>query len=297
MNTELSYKAHKENWKNLILEKEERLYYKDKKDSIQYSVTTRPFNLLKPLLSKKKQWLTIGDYNGLEANFLIDNNQNVFASDIDDTFLKEAQKNNLIKEYGIVNSEKIPFQDDSFDYVLCKESFHHFPRAYLSLYEMLRCSKEAVIIIEPIDILGTSPLFFLLKNTLDLINPQLINKIWKNRFSFETVGNYVFKVAEREIEKLAMGVGLPAIAFKGVNLILDLKTEKNILSQSPMNSKFMNKINRRFKIKNFLSKFHIIPYNHKIAILFKSIPDIETKANLIKLGYSFIDLPKNPYLS
>ena len=107
MNTELSYKAHKENWKSLVLEKEERLYYKNKKDSIQYSVTTRPFSLLKPLLSKKNKWLTIGDYNGLEANFLLTDNQNVFASDIDDTFLKEAHKNNLIKEYGIVNSEKI----------------------------------------------------------------------------------------------------------------------------------------------------------------------------------------------
>ena len=296
MDIELSYKAHKDNWKNLISEKEERLYYKDKKDSITYNLTIRPLKLLEPFFSKKNKWLTIGDYNGLEANFLMVNNQSAIASDIDDTFLKEAYKSNLIKEYDTINSEKIHLQDNSVDYILCKEAFHHFPRAYLSLYEMLRCSKKAVIIIEPIDILCTSPLFFLLKNILDLINPQLINKIWKNRFSFETVGNYVFKIAEREIEKLAMGVGLPAIAFKGVNLILDLKIEKYILNQTPINNKYLNKINRKFKIRDLLSKLHIIPYNHKVVILFKSAPDIETRRNLKEIGYSILNLPKNPYL-
>ena len=94
-----------------------------------------------------------------------------------------------------------------------------------------------------------------------------------------------------------MGIGLPVIAFKGVNMILDLKIEKDILSQTPTNKKYMNKINRRFKTKDLLSKLHIIPYNHKTVILFKSTPDIETRRNLVKMGYSFIDLPKNPYLT
>jgi hypothetical protein len=44
-----------------------------------------------------------------------------------------------------------------------------FPRTYIGTYEMIRVAGKAAIIIEPIDI----------------INPYLINKVWKNRFSFE----------------------------------------------------------------------------------------------------------------
>ena len=66
------------------------------------------------------------------------------------------------------------------------------------------------------------PLLLFLKNVLDLFNPFLINKIWKNRFSWEKVGNYVFKISDREVEKIAMGLGLPCIAFKEMNVLFNI---------------------------------------------------------------------------
>jgi gentisate 1,2-dioxygenase len=87
----------------------------------------------------------------------------------------------------------------------------------MGVYEMLRVSKKAVILIEPQDPLTKMPLMLFLKNILDRFNPNLLQKYWKNRYSFEPVGNYVFKLSDRDMEKLAMGMNLPAIAFKGLN--------------------------------------------------------------------------------
>lgn len=74
---------------------------------------------------------------------------------------------------------------------------HHFPRPYAALYEMIRVAREAIVIIEPQDPISKMPLLLSLVNICGKINPNFINKIWKNRFSFEPVGNYVYKVSER----------------------------------------------------------------------------------------------------
>ena len=296
-NVELLYQAHSENLKSQIHEKDDRFSQIKNKDCIAYKNTKRTVDIIEPFTKESKKWLTIGDYIGLEANYLLGKNQDVIASDISEIFLKEAKNEGLIKEYSIVNVEKIHFQDNEFDYVFCKEAYHHFPRAFLGLYEMVRTCKKATIIIEPIDIISKMPALLLLKNILDRFNPYLINKLWRNRFSFEEVGNYVFKVSEREIEKIAMGMGAPCIAFKKINMLLDLKTDKETLYETPHNKKQWGKILRRFKFKNFLCKLHIIPYNHLGCVIFKEMPTEELKNDLKKLDYIIIDLPKNPYVT
>lgn len=293
---ELSYQAHINNLQNKIGEKDVRLEMIRNHDCIGYQVIKRILDLLQPMFNNSNEWLTIGDYNGLEANYLIENKQKAVASDITDVFLQEAKKEKLITEFSVINVENIDYPDNSFDYVLCKEAFHHFPKAYQGLYEMIRCSKKAAIMIEPIDIITQMPVLLFVKNILDRINPMLINKIWRNRFSFETVGNYVFKISEREIEKIAMGMGLKLIAFKGINLLLDLKLKKSVISESPKNERGWKKIKRRIIFKNFFSYLRIVPYNHLCCIIFKSEPTTETKNEMKKMGYKLINLPENPYL-
>jgi 2-polyprenyl-3-methyl-5-hydroxy-6-metoxy-1,4-benzoquinol methylase len=295
-NIELSYIAHSNNISNQIHEKDLRLFHINNKDCIGYQLILKTLNILQPFLDKKDKWLTIGDYNGLEANFLLTNSQEATASDITDVFLIEANKEELIKEFSQVNVENIHYQSESFDYVLCKEAFHHFPKAYMGLYEMIRVSKKATIIIEPIDIIAKMPLLLFLKNLLDRINPLLINKIWKNRFSFEIVGNYIFKISEREIEKLAMGIGLRYIAFKGINLLLNLKIDKSIIFETPMNKFHWRKIIKKIKLLNILSRLHIIPHNHLCCIVFKEEPEMETLKKMEKAGYTILQLPENPYI-
>jgi len=288
-----SHVAHEQHMKNIISEIDERFFTLRNKDCVEYALNIRTLEILKPLLKKRNTWLTIGDYYAFEAQYFKEHNQDVVASDLSDVFLKEAKAEGIIDEYRKENVEFINLEEDSFDYVSCREAFHHFPRAYLGIYEMIRVAKKGAILIEPIDILSKMPLVLWIKNICDIFNPLLINKLWKHRFSWETVGNYVFKISERDVEKIAMGIGLPCIAFKGVNILLSYKDD---IREVPTNKRVLNKINRKLSFMNLLCKLRIIPYTSLCSIIFKEMPDEETIADLKKLGYSVIKLPANPYL-
>jgi SAM-dependent methyltransferase len=288
-----SHVAHEQHMISLIHEKDKRLFTLKNKDCIAYLLNIRTLDILKPLFYSKNTWLTIGDYNGFEARYLKEQNQPVIASDISDAFLKEAKAEGLIDEFRKENVEHLSLEQNSIDFLLCREAFHHFPRAYLGAYEMIRVAKKGVIIIEPLDILAKMPLVLLFKNICDRFNPQLINKFWKNRYSWEPVGNYVFKISEREVEKIAMGIGLPCIAFLGINII---KSDNEKIMTVPTDQKLWHKMKSRIKFLNLLSRLRITPYNMLCSVIFKEMPDEETIEKLKTVGYTVIKLPSNPYL-
>ena len=294
----LSYEAHERHRQKNYSTDADYLFLHKNTDCVSYKISIQYLDNLLPLLKEKNNWLTIGDFIGFEAKYLTEHNQQTTASDISDVFLKDAYEQNLIENYKKINVEQIDYDEDSFDYLLCKESFHHFPRAYLGLYEMIRVAKKGAILIEPVDILSKMPLLLFLKNICDLFNPHLINKIWKNRFSWEVVGNYVFKISEREVEKMAMGMGLSCIAFKGINIRLaPIPKQWGDGQKVPMDMKLYRKLKRKFSIWNFICKLRIIPYNTLCAVIFKEKPQAELLQDLKKNNYKIIELPPNPYLS
>lgn len=157
---------------------------------------------------------------------------------------------------------------------------------------MIRVSKKAVILIEPNDIGIVFPPIILLKNMLDKFNVNFINKIWKNRFSFETVGNYVYKTSEREIEKVSMGINLPASAYKGfVDFHIPSISNNKINETIPM-----LKMKTKLTLKSFICRLGIIPFPIVISIIFKEKPSIETQILMKTMGYKYIEYPLNPYL-
>ncbi|WP_051536348.1 hypothetical protein [Marinilabilia salmonicolor] len=121
----------------------------------------------------------------------------------------------------------------------------------------------------------------------------MVNKVWTNRFSFETVGNYVYKVSEREIEKIAMGIGLPMVAFKGIN---DFYTTKFDLKSSTENRKIFRKVKSKIRVKNLLCRLGIIPYELEACVIFKHQPSAEILAGMKGQGFKVLVLPENPYL-
>ncbi len=263
-------------------------------NNINYWHHKRMFALADPCIEKDEKWLTIGDGYGFDAYYLSQKGCRTTATDIADTFLSLAKEQGLVADYSVENVEKLSFEDNSFDYAYCKEAYHHFPRAYLGVYEMLRVTKKAVILVEPQDPLAKMPLMLAAKNILDRINPYLLQKFWKNRYSFETVGNYVFKLSDRDMEKLAMGMNLPAIAFKGINANL---YDPNTSHQKADNSsEGFRKIQRKLKWQNLLSKLGIVPHNSLCAIIFKTLPSTETVTKLQNEGFLYYQFPKNPYL-
>ena len=97
-------------------------------------------------------WLTIGDGRfGSDAHYLETQNVDVVASSLTDATLRIAKDRGFIHKYRAENAEHINLPDDSFDFILCKESLHHFPRPSIAFYEMLRVSKLGVVLIEPIE--------------------------------------------------------------------------------------------------------------------------------------------------
>jgi len=268
MYIEKSYQAHREHFENL--------FEKEREKRLAPDVTNlRPLGILKPLFIQRKKWLTIGDFNGTEANYIKNHNQEVTASNITDVFLKEAFKRGAIDSYSEQNVESLTYEDGGYDYVMMKETYHHLPRPYLALYEMLRvCKEAAVVVAEPIDILSKMSSLVLVKNILDKINPVLINRIWKNRISYEHFSNdekvnYVYKISEREIEKLAAALRLPLVAFKSQNV----------------NS------SRTYRI---ISSLKIIPQNSLACIIFKKFPSDEVLKNIKQKTYKIVS---NTYAS
>jgi 2-polyprenyl-3-methyl-5-hydroxy-6-metoxy-1,4-benzoquinol methylase len=281
----------------MVREKDQVLFHIKNQNCAAYKLITEPLEFLTPFFDSSKTWLTVGDYSGLEANYLRQRNQRVVASDLSDAILKEAQSDGLIKEFSKQNVERLTYDDNSFDYVICKEAFHHFPRAYLGLYEMIRVSKTAVVLVtEPIDILSKMSLLVLMKNICDKINPLFINKIWKNRFSWESVGNYVFKISEREIEKIAMGIGLPCIAFKRYDHFKSHTTIDGLMDV-PINQKLYRKIKMKLAVRSFISSMGIIPHGSLCCVIVKKQPGEKVLLGMKDRGFSVIPLPKNPHLA
>lgn len=81
---------------------------------------------------------------------------------------------------------RLPFADGSFDYVFVASSLHHLAEPLMGLYELLRVARRGVLVIEP-------------------------NDSWLTRLAttcgvateIEEAGNYVYRFARRDIEKVA----------------------------------------------------------------------------------------------
>ncbi len=262
--------------------------------TINYWLHERMYQLTDAVAQPGTSWLTVGDGYGLDGYYLTQRGCQVTATDISATFLPLAQREGFITSYSVENAEKLSFADNQFDYVLCKESYHHFPRPYLALYEMIRVARAGVILIEPHDPISKMPFLLALRNLMDRKDTDLLQKYWKNRYSFEEVGNYVFKLSEREVEKLAMGMNLPAVAFKGINN--SYYRPQTAFEKADRSSNAFRKVQSRLRRDNLLSKIGVLPYQLLCAVVFKRMPIESTRAELQKNEFIFYSLPENPYL-
>ena len=208
-------------------------------------------------------WVTIGDGRYADnANYLHEKGLNeVIATSITEENLKYARDNNYIKNFKVENAENLSFQDKSIDFILCKESYHHFPRPPIALYEMMRVAKQAIILIEPLD---DNKLFNFFKKFIKF----LIRGKEQADLLFEPSGNFLYRISLKELKKILFAIGGYNFAFKGIN---DFYI-----------AKFENKSCKTYNIANMITKF---------AIFFQNIL---TKINLLGYGLcSIIIYEKN----
>lgn len=294
---EKSYQIHKEHLDRNI--DENLLYNWKEKDNVDYWRHKNMYDNLLPLIKSypEASWLTVGDGRyGTDANYLISNGaKNVLATDISETLLKIAKDDNFISDYKIENAESLTFEDNSFDFVLCKEAYHHFPRPSIALYEMLRVAKIGIILIEPQDkniVFSTGG--FLLKIIQSLCNIIILKvKGIDNYENFESVGNYIFTTSEREMNKIATALNLKYTFFKKQNDCYFEGTEvEKLAEKGPIYTKTI----KRLRYLDLLCKVGLSQFGLLTTIIMKENPNNAALNYLISSKYDCYKLPKNPYL-
>ncbi len=254
--------------------------------------------VLKPFINKKNTWLTIGDGRyGTDANYIISNGGDAFATDMSDKLLKIASEKGFINKYRQENAEFLSFEDDSFDYVLIKEALHHCPRAWVALHEAFRVCRKAVLLIEPNDKFQylTGNLSIKLKNLIKKITGY--KRIFQEGYWFEDVGNFGYTINKRELEKFLLGMHFQNIAFIDINdhYIPGVEfcpanggTLKNWLLQ--------RKIKNYIFARDILCKLGIYQGGLIGAALYKESPNKKEIIKIKKAGWRYKNLPKNPYI-
>ena len=226
------------------------------------------YEMIAPILEQNpnNEWLTVGDGRyGKDAKYIIENGSNAIASDISEYLLKEAKEIGYINEYQICNAESLSFKDSRFDYIFCKEAYHHFPRPVIALHEMLRVAKNAVIIIEPNDTYITDKISNIFFRKLKTLIKALIRKQKATKHSFEDVGNYLYTISRREVEKLALGLNYNTVAFKGINDVHFVGAEFEKLSEK---GPIQRKIKLLISIADILCKLKLMDYGIIACIFF-----------------------------
>lgn len=294
---QIKYDDHSLEWNECITNPERSkvaLTWLDK-STFDYLRHSRPLQKIIPLLNADSSWLTIGDGRfGTDGQFLLANGAGrVHCSDMSDKLLKIAYERSLITEFSEQNAEYLTFPDNSFDYVLIKESFHHFPRPYIALSEAYRVASKAVIIIDNTD-----------EESIYTFVISLVKSIFKYRqplffhqFGFEPVGNFVYKPNEKELSKFLLGLHQRHIAFHYTCDVYEEGVEFLDLSDTTLLSRlWLVKLNLKLKLKQLLCFLNIKKGDFFLSILFKSSPHAKNISSLMSSSWKFYTLPKNPYV-
>ena len=296
---ELSYKLHAEadhsHGKTMSLEMYETWFESGTVDLWRH---LRMFGLIDPFLEEDvgAKWLTVGDGSyGTASMYIERKGGHALPVDINVSLLQISKERGLIKDYRKENAEALSFADEAYDFCLCKESYHHFPRPMVALYEMIRVSRKAVILIEPADWLPSPVPRRVLqygKNNLKKLLKRPIPH--PDSGNYESVGNYVYNVSEREIQKSALGLNLPTVAFKRFH---DVYFEGAEFEKVDQGGELLKKIRRELLKNAVLSRLGLSVQNHIGAVVFKQPPAERLRARLKAAGYTVIDLPRNPHLN
>ena len=255
-------------------------------DSIDAWRHYRILDELKPLFEHcpEKTWMTIGDGRfGSDAFYLKKKGLDVLATSLFEDNLRKSSEDGYINKFKSINAEDISMDDESIDFIICKEAYHHFPRPPVGLYEMLRVAKTAVILIEPAQ---ENRIIYMLKGLLKFILRG------EGNIQFEISGNFLYKVDLKELKKLLCAMGGYGFSHKGINDFYSAK-----LGSYPEGKINIGNLVTKIAIatQNLFSKVGLYSYGLHCVVIFKDEPQTSLTSALKKNGYKNIKLPINPY--
>lgn len=278
-----------------------------KEDTVDFWRHRRMYETCAPVAAfyRKAKWLTVGDGRyGLDSVRLrrLFSINDILATDIAPFLLEKGKERGLFDSYSAENAERLTFADNSFDVVLCKESYHHFPRPAIALYEMIRVAKSAVILIEPLEAI---------KYRIDkreYVVSALKTIVWKLlgrpyipgavkidawAHGFEDSGNYVYALSVRETEKIVHGLDLGGMAWLGFN---DHYINGCEFEQAVPGNKIFEEVKRAIqKLDELCTQF---PNHNQYATIaiFKSSIDPGLMESMTEAGYRFMRKHNNPVI-
>jgi SAM-dependent methyltransferase len=232
------------------------------------------------------KWVTIGDGNfGSDAFFLQTHGVEVTATSISSDTLEIARARGWIRKYAIENAEELDFPDDSVDFILCKESLHHFSRPLLGFYEMYRAAKNGIVLIEPIEG-GTR-----LGSGLKAFAKRALRG--DSGSQFEPCGNFLYRLSIREISKMLTALGHRRFAWKGINDFFHSRFAG--ASLAPLST---GALLTRLGIaaQDMLCQLRLLNFGLAAVICFKQEPTPQLMISLRREGFTIVDLPRNPYM-
>jgi len=174
----------------------------DNYDNPLTSITFRQTNAkIVKLLDPKKNssLLDVGCGSGILIKYLLDDNRGMklFGLDITPKMVEVAKRkfaNDPNVEITLGSAIKMPYKDNSFDYVTCASSFHHHPNPLQSAKEMVRVLKPGGKLL-----------------ILDMCIEGLLRKIlFKVENVYHNEGK-VFRLTNKEMFELYQKVGLKQI--------------------------------------------------------------------------------------
>ncbi|MFC1850590.1 methyltransferase domain-containing protein [candidate division CSSED10-310 bacterium] len=146
-----------------------------------------------------KTILSFGCGGGMDAEFFWQKGALVGGLDISHTYLQIAQKRFADRQVDFeticCDAEDVPIQSESFDICYAFDALHHCPDPYRVIEEMIRISREAIIIMEP----NSSPI-------ISLSVKLGMTRMW------EASGNYKHYFKMKQMRKFLHQKGINSIA-------------------------------------------------------------------------------------
>ncbi len=242
--------------------------------------------MLKPLLEQYRDanWMTIGDGRfGSDAHFLLQEGADVVASSISDVTLKIAESRGFIQRSRQENAEELTAEDDSFDFVYCKEAYHHFSRPPVGFYEMLRVARIAVVLVEPIE----------QDRLLNHVKDRIKIFLRKDESTiFEPVGNFLYRASLREIWKMVMALDCGLLAHRKFN---DFYHPRLAAGRYGRLSPATLLTRAGIFLQDFFCRLGLLQWGLATIVVFKATPDEAIVGHLKNAGFRIVNLPPNPY--
>ena len=141
--------------------------------------------------------LDVGCGNGNLFTYLPDDRYELFGVDFSNNMIAEAENRcGDTATFMVADAEKLPFDDDSFDMIICNASFHHYIHPTAVLMEMNRVLKDdgKILIGDP-------------------YIPTIIRPMMNILTRFSDKGDYHF-YGEDEMRELFLKNGLSPVSFK-----------------------------------------------------------------------------------